>query len=365
MAFARCAVLGMSIWVSVVLLAACSSATDSTNGRQVAGGGGSSNVSGATGGMIANDKGGSGGSATGLGNTGNTDAVVNNSCGKDTYMAEGRPLTIYTLFDDSGSMVPWWPFVTQAFIQFVKDPASAGINVGIKFFGNECSADFYSMPDIPIDILPDNATPIENNLGVHFPISGTATTPALQGGLTGAQQRSAMFPEEKVVILLVTDGLPSECDSTLDNASAAAKACYDAGYPVYVLGLGDINGLNMLAQAGGTGDALSADPSMVDLIVAAMNEIRGRALPCDYSIPAGGENMVGYINLVYDDGAGGSGTIPNVPDAGSCDPSKGGWYFNDAGDRIIACDQTCTAFKDGGDGFEVSVVLGCPTETLY
>ena len=352
--------------LSGMLLVACSSSS-TTNSRSGLGINSGSATGAVTSGSLS-----SGGLISGTGGTtlahnsgGNADAVLGDACAKDTYEAEQRPLTIYTLFDDSGSMWPWWIPVTQAFIDFSYDPSSEGINVGVKFFGSECSADFYSNPDIPIGALTSHGMAIEANLGVHIPISGTATTPALQGGLLAAQQRSSMFPDEKVVILLVTDGLPSDCGSDLTNATAAAQAAADAGFPVYVLGLGDINGLNSLAQAGGTGQALSADPTMVDLVVAAMNEIRGLALPCDYAIPAGGENMKGYINLVYDDGAGNTGTILNVPDASSCDPTTGGWYFDQAGTRIVACDQSCTSFKSSGSAFEVSVVLGCPTETLF
>lgn len=286
--------------------------------------------------------------------------IFQNACSADSYAAEQRPLTIYALFDDSGSMFLAWPFVTNAFIQFAQDPASAGINVGIKFFGEVCDQDFYATPDVPIDTLPANAGPIENALGLHLPVSGTATTPALLGGLQAAQQRANTHPDEKVIILLATDGRPSNCDATLESASAAAQLARDAGIPVYVLGLGDLPELNQLAAAGGTGNALSADPAMVDLVVQAMNEIRNQALPCDYALPPGGESMLGSVNLVYRDGAGEQHVVPGVDALEACTPDQGGWYYNETGDRLVSCPKTCELLKGGST--EVNVVLGCPTQ---
>ena len=56
-------------------------------------------------------------------------------------------------------------------------------------------------------------------------------------------------------------------------------------------------------------------------------------------------------------------TIPYVGDVGKCDPTQGGWYYDniDAPTQLIACDFTCVQFKTGGS---VSVVLGCPQQGL-
>lgn len=81
-------------------------------------------------------------------------------CARDRYTAEQTPLTIYTLFDESLSMLVWWGPVTEAFTAFVRDPGSAGINIGLKFFGTECSPDAYSVPDVAIGPLPGNAETI-------------------------------------------------------------------------------------------------------------------------------------------------------------------------------------------------------------
>lgn len=289
----------------------------------------------------------------------NTDGFIG-ACGGDAYQAEARPLHIYTLYDDSGSMSPWWFQVGDAFIQFVNDPRSAGISVGLKFFGSDCNPAYYAQPEVPIGEVTQNAATIAQTLQARAPFEGTATTPALQGGLMAAQAHAQANPDAKVVMLLVTDGAPDDCGSSLDTASAAAMDALNQGIPTYVLGLGDINGLNALAVAGGTGAALSADPTNVDAVVQKMNEIRGQALPCDYAVPADADDL-SLVNLQFLTG-GNSSTVPGVSDVAACDPAQGGWYYDNpaAPTRIIACDQTCGQFKAAADG-QVNVVLGCPT----
>ena len=95
---------------------------------------------------------------------------------------------------------------------------------------------------------------------------------------------------------------------------------------------------------------------------AALNEIRSAALPCDYAVPdgAGGNIAADTINMRYTTPDGTRTTIGWVPDAGSCDPMQGGWYYDnpDAPSRLLACDSSCGQLKDVGG--EVQIVLGCP-----
>lgn len=293
-------------------------------------------------------------------------------CGRDKYRAQHDTLTIYTLFDESASMLLWWGPVTDAFTRFLRDPRSAGINMGLKFFGVECDPAFYSKPDVAIGPLPGNADAIAAQLASKVPLAQTPTTQALQGATMMLSSYAAQHPEEKIAILLVTDassglgeGDPEDCNSTVAQASQAAAAAYVASPAIqtYVLGLGDATGLNMLSQAGGTGDAFSADPAdamAADKVVAAMHQIRKRALPCDYALPAGAEQTPKLVNLEFNlDGATPT-TVPGVGSEATCDPKQGGWYYDDpaAPKRLIACPATCQAFDDAG---EVNVVLGCPT----
>jgi len=296
-------------------------------------------------------------------------AMQTSVCARDRYKAEQKPLTIYTLFDESLSMVLWWAPVSEAFSAFVRDPGSAGINIGLKFFGTDCKPEAYSVPDVAIGPLPENAEAIAAELASHAPLAQTPTKQAMQGAMLALGEYAASHPEEKTVILLVTDassgigeGDAEDCYSTVAQAAEIAAQAYAArpSIETYVLGLGDAAGLNTLSQAGGTGDAISADPSASAMVVAAIREIRRRALPCSYALPPGAERNPGLVNLERIDADGTAATIPGVSQAGECDAVTGGWYYDDprAPRQILSCRATCDSFAGAS---EVNVILGCPT----
>ena len=290
-------------------------------------------------------------------------------CARDRYQTEQTLLTIYTLFDESLSMLLWWAPVTEAFSAFVRDPASAGIHIGLKFFGTQCAPEAYSKPDVAIGPLPQNAEPIASQLAGRVPVAQTPTKQAMEGAQLALQEYARSHPDEKVVILLVTDassgigeGDPEDCYSTVSQAAEVAARAYAASPSIetYVLGLGDASGLNALSQAGGTGDALIADPSASAAVVQAIREIRRRALPCTYALPAGAERDPRLVNLERLDVSGTATTIPGVASADRCDPASGGWYYDDprAPRRILSCPATCDSLAAAS---AVNVILGCPT----
>ena len=234
-------------------------------------------------------------------------------------------------------MLLWWGPVTEAFTAFVRDPSSAGINIGLKFFGTECEPEAYSVPDVPIGVLPQNADAIATQLANHAPLAQTPTKQAIQGATLALARYTSAHPDEKVVILLVTDassgigeGDPEDCYSTVAQAAEVAMQARAAtpSIETYVLGLGDATGLNMLSQAGGTGDALVADASASAAVVAAIREIRRRALPCGFALPPGAERDPSLVNLERIDASGTATTIPGVRNAAACDAMAGGWYYD-------------------------------------
>jgi hypothetical protein len=284
------------------------------------------------------------------------------NCGGDRYDAQPTQLDIYVMLDDSGSMVPWWIGVADVFGQFLDDPSSAGIGVGIQYFGSECDAAYYATPRVPIAPLPQNVQPIRNSFPL-IPIEGTATEPALRGAIQHARAWSTMHPDHKVVVLLVTDGLPDDCASTVANVSQVAQEGVTGtpSIPTYVLGLGlTLMNLDQIAQAGGTSQAVIVDPASPQALAQAMNQIRGAALPCDYQLPNGGSVDPTKVNIEFSPDGASSSTVPNVGDASRCDPSQGGWYYDNptAPSRAIVCPATCTTFKGTASG-QVDVVLGC------
>ena len=56
-------------------------------------------------------------------------------------------------------------------------------------------------------------------------------------------------------------------------------------------------------------------------------------------------------------------TLPYVGDAGSCDPTTGGWYYDTdpavtEPTKIMMCPATCDLLQAGGD---LSIRVGCET----
>ena len=296
----------------------------------------------------------------------NNDVDDADVCDEDVYMAEPKRLDMYMIVDDSASMLPWWPATTDAINQFFQDPGSAGVGVGVQFFGEECDPNFYATPSVPIAPLPGNMNALQTAFPL-LPLEGTATVPAMQGAVQHARQWATQHPDSKTVILLVTDGLPADCNSTVEGVVdvIAEGLSGSPSIQTFVIGIGiGLLALNDFAAAGGTGQALLVEAGVAQELVTALNDIRGAALPCDYALPDGNGNTVDpkEVNLSYTaPGATESTPIGWVPTSMDCDPLKGGWYYDNAAapSRLIACDQSCGTLKDAGG--QVSVVLGCPT----
>lgn len=283
-------------------------------------------------------------------------------CDADNYAAEPKRLDLYMMVDDSGSMVPWWPGTLQSINEFFADPRSDGMGVGVQFFGSDCNAGTYATPRVAISPLPGSLTALQAAFPL-IPIEGTATVPAMQGAIMHASDWANQHADAKTVVLLVTDGLPDDCNSTVQGVVDAIAAGLN-GTPsiqTFVIGIGfGLDALNMFAAAGGTGQAILVDPAAAGSLLTALNEIRGAALPCDYKLPnnTGTAPQLDKVNLRYTDPTGATTTIGYVSSAADCDATQGGWYFNDAKDRLLACDLSCNQLK--GVGGEVSVVVGCP-----
>jgi len=315
-------------------------------------------------GGIDNPIGGAGTAGMGVSGAGGSAGTIGgNVCDADVYTGERKRLDIYMMIDDSGSMIPWWPATIEAISMFWMDPGSAGIGIGEQFFGSNCDPAYYATPRVGIAPLPNNLGALEMGFPIA-PFEGTATLPAMEGAIQHARQWTMTNPDAKTVVLLVTDGLPDDCNSTVENVSAVIAEGFNGSPSIqtFVIGLGDLGALNMFAQAGGTNQAIVIEPGAAPALVEALNAIRTAALPCDFALPDGGTTTVSLdrVNLQYKDLAGAEMTIPNVPDPAACEGVPGGWFYDDSSGatRLVACPQSCDQLNTGG---EVQVVLGCPT----
>lgn len=301
------------------------------------------------------------------------------ACAAESVATEAVPLDIYIMFDRSCSMScpperagpgqcciggprPRIDQVRNAVGQFLQEPASSGIGVGIGYFGyfptgqTSCNPADYATPDVPIATLPAAADPVINSLNSIDPVGETPTGAAIRGACTYARQHKTETPGRSVVILLVTDGVPEapvsfQCNPTLADAEMAAADCAAGppGIPTYVLGVGaNLDNLGRLAAAGGTGDAYLVDGNteVTDQVLQALTQIRDAAnVPCDFGIPPppSGETLnPGLVNVTYSDTRGEEHLIASVGSKSGC-TSDGGWHFDNVNDPTVVrlCPASC------------------------
>lgn len=342
------------------------------------------------------------GPTPGTGNPACSPGPDDQGCVGTAYEGEGIPLDIYVMFDLSCSMscsvdkagccrldspVPEEQQriqpVRRAMREFLLDPASVGIGVGLGFFGDHdrsldndpqvCTVESHADPTVEIEKLPGVADKIIAELEAGLPQGGTETHLAIAGACQYVRSWKEKNPGHKVVILLVTDGIPERaCGANIEVARRAAADCYQngEGFETYVLGVvannsNSLQSLNVIAQAGGTERAyLTNTQDVAGSVLAALNAIRSAAtIPCDLQVPPPpeGEKLnPSLVNLGICDAAGEAQVTPYVESAQNCDGP--GWYYDnpDSPQTIHLCKATCDTVSVPGARLFFS--LGCATQ---
>jgi hypothetical protein len=289
------------------------------------------------------------------------------------------------------SGVDRWTAVKNALQEFVTAPEAAGINVGIQYFGlggigglfSSCTATDYQGAEVEIAPLPGNAMAIVSSLNNHGPSTNTPTAPALTGAINHAIAWKNQHPDDAVVVVLVTDGQPNACGTVTDVANVARQGLMSM-IPTYVIGVtspgtmctSDPNppneqDLDTVANAGGTGSALIVDLSkdVVKQFLDTMDKIRAKSNPpCQYMLPPApsGQHLDPMkINVDYTPpGAAMPVTLLSVPSQAACDPTKGGWYYDDPvlPKTVSLCPASCSTVTADVTG-QVNIEVGCKTIT--
>ncbi len=362
-------------------------------------------------GAPAGDGGGEGDGSPAPGDAGARDSDT--SCIGQIYPVNARALDLYVMLDQSGSMsesvdggATKWTSVTGAINAFLTEPSAAGLGVGLQYFGlntldggtctagatcsgnadcgtglcvvgtcsctsgDSCLSADYQRPDVEIAPLPAVAPAISASIAKHSPSTATPTSAALQGAVDHAHEWAVAHADHTAVVVLATDGDPSECDTSLTNIAAIAQNGV-TGTPkvlTFVIGIGaSLANLNAIAAAGGTTSAFIVDTgaNVNQQFVDALNKIRGAAQGCAYGIPVPNGGAVDYARVNVEYAPGGTGiplTLARVADAASCPVSGDAWYYdvNVAPTQILLCGSTCAAVRKDAKT-TVAVVLGCST----
>lgn len=395
------------ISVAAGIAFACSSSSEDTNEGDDDEGStlGNSDAFQTTGGIDQGSISGDSGSSSGSGGPtggGSVDGCADPNlagCVGSNYEGEGLPLAIYIMFDQSASMGcsidasgPPWPSdcglenpnaritpVREAVYTFLNDRQSAGISVGVGYFGymqigqTSCNPDDYSTAAVQIGRLPDNANSLTGSIGAVVPTGETPTDSAIQGACNYLDGWRSDNPGYKSVILLVTDGVPEApssegCQPSIEAAENVTEACRDSGIETYVLGVGQaLDNLNRIAVAGGTDRAYLVEGGNVSqMVLEALNAIRAdAAIPCTLPVPEPSNGVIDYnsVNIGICDSAENSLTTFYVESESDCTNDPGGWYYTDGGStrNIQLCDATCGVVSSAGA--KLHFTLGCETIT--
>jgi uncharacterized protein YegL len=294
---------------------------------------------------------------------------VNAQCATSTAKAELVPVYLVFMYDRSGSMNDdsKWTACRQGMKSFFSDAKSAGINASLAFFqanANACDPNSYATPSVNMRPLPDTA--FGASIDALTPNGGTPTLPALRGAIAHAKTQAQAHPGAKVAVVLVTDGQPNDCNSSVDNVSNEAKASA-AQIPTYVVGVGTaLQNLDRVAQGGGTSKAFivaTNNPQQTaDDFQKALQVIRGAALSCEFKVPTppvGKDIDYNTVNVVYSPSVGARDTLTyNATCQGGT-----GWHYDNAAKptKIVLCDATCTAVQKDQSA-KIDVVTGCATK---
>lgn len=377
--------------ILVPCLAWACSGTGGSGSTVAAGGSGNSGGSstGGTSGSI-----GSGGSLTGGtggllvdGSAGDSGLTPDSGCATTSAEADQIPLNIFIALDVSGSMVNagHWPNVKAGLKSFFGDPQSAGLKIALIYFPKKspltCDPNDYTVPEVPPAALTADPAPtdvqeqtLSTSLDANTPVSGQYTP--MYGGLGGALQAAQAHmnanPNEKAVVILVTDGIPegSYCSSfqlQIANIAALAAAGYNGTPSVLTFALGlqgsNESQLQQIAQSGG-GSAffLGGGANTQQLLIDTLKNISGTLLACEYAMP---ESQPGQppvdpkkVNVTFITGAGAEQQFYKVDGPAQCVP--GGWYYDNEANptKILLCPETCTMVQADPQG-KIEIVLGC------
>lgn len=234
----------------------------------------------------------------------------------------------------------------------------------------DCKVQTYTSPAVDVATLPGGASALLGAIDARVPEGGTTTLPALSGAIEAAKAWTAANPGHKAIVLLATDGLPTNCDPALqddmpqiaiqhlvDVAAAGAKS----GVETFVIGVFNPDeqaeaapNLDAIAAGGGTETAfvISTEEDVTERFLEALNEVRITSKSCEFAIPLVGGELPDLERLtVRITPPGGEPVlIERVGSEGACDPATGGYYFDKplGGDeppgRVILCPASCDLF---------------------
>lgn len=297
------------------------------------------------------------------------------SCGEQTSeieIVEATTPDLLIVLDRSGSMSspinPLNPFapskwsIMKSTLNSIATTYEAEIRMGLSSFPSDTSCGVAQGTDVDVDLNAQQE--IATYLDDHGPQGQTPAHLALQSALAIFQSLPSNPAGQYV--LFATDGVPNCVDSDEDAGDetvAAVEALAMEGIPTYVLGFGDIFGLDPgilddaalaggVVKAGGPPHYYHAN-SASDLEMALESIASGILVPsCSFEITEDPPDPdLVTVSL-------GGDPVPRDPQ------HESGWDYDPDDPGIITFyGDYCSSIQDGSAG-EASFVFGCPGPTI-
>jgi hypothetical protein len=269
----------------------------------------------------------------------------------------------------------------------------------------QCDPDAYTTPAVDFLTLPDTAMALNTSISAQMPAGDTPSRQALLGAVAHARARARGNIGHSVVVVLATDGLPTDCtggrevsgesDSVLNDVVAVATEGFmpkdptNASIQTFVIGVfadaekaSAQTNLDLIAKAGGTDHAfvVTSGGDVQQAFLQDLNDIRAARLSCEFQLPTpttgsmldigqvnvelttGGATAVaaGGMNAAAGSGGAGGQTELYYVKPGACTGSPDEWHYDQEpkATKIVACPATCDMLKMAKNA-QVSVKLGC------
>jgi hypothetical protein len=253
---------------------------------------------------------------------------------------------------------------------------------------NVCDPAVYQVPAVEFGELPGAAAALTASINAQTPLGDTPSRPALRGAIAHAREWAASHAGHEVVVVLATDGFPTECTGGMAAFGASDQALTDVvnvamegltgASRIQTFVIGVFSGaeataqanLDRIAVAGGTERAYVIDTAgnVQQGFLDALNQIRAARLDCEYLIPEppSGKNLnLHEVNFQFTDSTGASTSYFYVA-PGGCTGAPNEWHYDVAPEampgptKIVACPATCEALK-ATTGGSIQIQLGCTT----
>lgn len=332
-----------------------------------------------------------------------TPVLPGDECVGEVAEGELLPLNMLIMMDRSISMgdaeedylIPEtgaikWEETRKGLEEFLGLPAARGLGVGIDYFNqNSCDPQQYATPEVDITPLPDAADAVMASYDEWDPAGNTPLAPALEGALIAAKDWKQDNPGRRIIVVLVTDGVPNGCGAKATGSEEEFEAAVDelsnvaadglAGepsVPTWVLGIQgqEVSAddfqftVSSVAEAGGGEPVIiKANDSLATEFADALERIRaGAGLPCSYRVPlppAGEQLDLAQVNVLLNPEGFAPEPVFHVAGPDQCE--YGGWYYDPPNDpeAIELCPSTCDAVDDLDDA-RFEVLFGCNTVTV-